>query len=379
MELSPEQISGLISAIYDCVLDPELWKPTLTQLVEAFASQTGVLGLTDLHRATALASKMVGMDPRWQEVLERHGPEIHSFTAPAYPTQESLDEPFVVSRRLSPEYCATSAYYHQVLREWGLVYVIQLMLITTPTRLAGVGFGRGERHGVITDREIRLARLMLPHLRRAVTITDVLDANAIARGRFQDTFNLFRGGLVLVDPRGVILYANKTAEAMFASGTVVQSNRGILRVVSALAAAELRSAIALAAGNETELGKIGLSVRLTGDDAPKTMLAHVLPLAGSHLRSRLQAAAVAGVFIRETNFDIAPTLDNFARLYKLTGAELRVLQAIVDIGGVPDVADALGVSESTVRTHLKELFEKTATHRQVELVKLLAAHANPHS
>src|SRR6185437_2400017 len=268
MELSPEQISGLISAIYDCVLDPELWKPTLTQLVEAFASQTGVLGLTDLHRATALGSKMVGMDPRWQEVLERHGPEIHSFTAPPYPTQESLDEPFVVSRRLSPEYCATSAYYHQVLREWGLVYVIQLMLITTPTRLAGVGFGRGERHGVITDREIRLARLMLPHLRRAVTITDVLDANAIARGRFQDTFNLFRGGLVLVDPRGVILYANKTAEAMFASGTVVQSNRGILRVVSALAAAELRSAIALAAGNETELGKIGLSVRLTGDDAP---------------------------------------------------------------------------------------------------------------
>jgi DNA-binding CsgD family transcriptional regulator len=142
---------------------------------------------------------------------------------------------------------------------------------------------------------------------------------------------------------------------------------------------ELRSAIALAAGNETELGKIGLSVRLTGDDPPKTVLAHVLPLAGSRLRASLQPSAVAAVFIREASLDIAPALDNVARLYKLTGTELRVLQAIVDIGGVPEAAAALGISESTVRTHLKALFEKTETHRQVELVKLLAAHTNPFS
>jgi DNA-binding CsgD family transcriptional regulator len=44
---------------------------------------------------------------------------------------------------------------------------------------------------------------------------------------------------------------------------------------------------------------------------------------------------------------------------------------------VPDIAAALGISESTVRTHLKRLFEKTSTHRQVDLVKLIAAHATP--
>ena len=58
---------------------------------------------------------------------------------------------------------------------------------------------------------------------------------------------------------------------------------------------------------------------------------------------------------------------------------MRVLQAIVETGGVPDIAAALGVSDSTVRTHLKQLFEKTATHRQVDLVKLLASHSNPFS
>jgi hypothetical protein len=48
-------------------------------------------------------------------------------------------------------------------------------------------------------------------------------------------------------------------------------------------------------------------------------------------------------------------------------------------GGVPDIAAALGISGSTVRTHLKRLFEKTSTHRQVDLVKLVASHASPFS
>jgi len=47
------------------------------------------------------------------------------------------------------------------------------------------------------------------------------------------------------------------------------------------------------------------------------------------------------------------------KLYKLTPTELRVLLAIVQVGGVSEVADALGIAESTVRTHLLRLFAKT--------------------
>ena len=372
----PSLLSDLISSIYDCALDPDLWERTLRQLVAAFSSQSAVLGLTDLGRETALASKIVGMDPAWQRVLERHGPEIHSFTAPAYPDQESLDEPFVVSRRLSPEYCAGSSYYREVLRDWGLVDVIQLMVITTPTRLAGLGFGRGDQHGLVTDREVELARLLLPHVRRSLTITDVLDANTIARERTEDALNLFGSAIVLTDAQGSIIFANRTAEAMFASGTLVQANGGILRATSSSAAAELRAAIGLAARREAELGTTGLSIRLTGEDPP-SVLAHVLPLTGSERRARLQPAAVAAVFIRNVGLDLEPALETVARLHKLTATELRVLLAIVDRGGVPEVAAVLGISEATVRTHLKRLFEKTGTHRQVDLVKLVVAHGAP--
>jgi DNA-binding NarL/FixJ family response regulator len=97
------------------------------------------------------------------------------------------------------------------------------------------------------------------------------------------------------------------------------------------------------------------------------------------MRASLQPAAVAAVFIQLPGIHVEPALDIVARLYKLTASEVRVLQAIVDTGGVPGIAEALGISESTVRTHLKRLFEKTSTHRQVDLVKLLAAHVSPFS
>jgi DNA-binding CsgD family transcriptional regulator len=48
----------------------------------------------------------------------------------------------------------------------------------------------------------------------------------------------------------------------------------------------------------------------------------------------------------------------------------------VEIGGVPDVAQILGLSEATVKTHLHHLFDKTGTTRQAELVRLVAGYAN---
>jgi DNA-binding CsgD family transcriptional regulator len=54
-----------------------------------------------------------------------------------------------------------------------------------------------------------------------------------------------------------------------------------------------------------------------------------------------------------------------------------VLLAIVEVGGAPKVADALGVAESTVKTHLGRLFEKTGAGRQADLVRLVAGFVSP--
>jgi DNA-binding CsgD family transcriptional regulator len=51
--------------------------------------------------------------------------------------------------------------------------------------------------------------------------------------------------------------------------------------------------------------------------------------------------------------------------------------AVVEVGGVPEVAELLGIGQTTVKTHLHRLFAKTETTRQADLVKLVAGFSSP--
>jgi DNA-binding CsgD family transcriptional regulator len=81
--------------------------------------------------------------------------------------------------------------------------------------------------------------------------------------------------------------------------------------------------------------------------------------------------------VQRAGNDTPPSLDALAARYQLTPSELRVLIAIIDIGGVPEVAAALHLSQATVRTHLRHVFEKTGVRRQADLVKLIASQSSP--
>jgi DNA-binding CsgD family transcriptional regulator len=59
-----------------------------------------------------------------------------------------------------------------------------------------------------------------------------------------------------------------------------------------------------------------------------------------------------------------------ARIFGLTCAEERVLAHLAEDCTPAEISAALGVSLTTVRTHLQSLFQKTGARRQPELVRL---------
>jgi DNA-binding CsgD family transcriptional regulator len=66
----------------------------------------------------------------------------------------------------------------------------------------------------------------------------------------------------------------------------------------------------------------------------------------------------------------APALEVMAERYSLTTSEVRVLKAVLKVNnGVRAMAELLGLSQATVKTHLHNLFRKTGTSRQSDLVK----------
>ena len=61
------------------------------------------------------------------------------------------------------------------------------------------------------------------------------------------------------------------------------------------------------------------------------------------------------------------------RLYDLTHAEAELVRLIAEGNSLEQVATARGVTMNTVRSQLKQVFSKTETSRQGELVHLVLA------
>jgi DNA-binding CsgD family transcriptional regulator len=164
---------------------------------------------------------------------------------------------------------------------------------------------------------------------------------------------------------------------MLADASVIKGFGGRLSATDLQADKTLSEVFEAAHGGDAAVGARGIAVPLMARDG-KRWAAHVLPLtSGARRQAGLCYAAVAAVFVREAALDLSSPLQTITDLYDLSPAERRVLAAVVEIGGVPEVAPALGISEPTVKTHLRRLFEKTGTSRQADLVKLVAAFMSP--
>jgi DNA-binding CsgD family transcriptional regulator/PAS domain-containing protein len=373
--ISRQAFSDLIGSIYDCVLDPSRWERTLGDIKDALDCYAITLTLSDLRYDRFLLQKAAGLEAPALERLPKHAPEVHARLRDALASWPSLDEPHVVSRDFSPAYIETSPYFREWARPTGTVDTMALFLMHAPLHLAGLYLGRNVRQGIFTEREIELGKLLLPHLRRAVTISNLLDIRTIESTRVAEALDALRCAVALVNEHGTILHANHAAERMLGEGGPIQTAQGVLQATAPSATAELRSALALAAGNETGIGKTGLAIRLTEPDSPP-ILAHVLPLTGSDFRTRLQPAAVGAVFIGARP-DAQEGADAVAAAFGLTPAETKVLASLFAGRTLAETTATLGIARPTAKTHLEHIFLKTGVTRQAELARLWTGLISP--
>jgi DNA-binding CsgD family transcriptional regulator/PAS domain-containing protein len=373
--ISTQALSNLIGSIYDCALDPSRWERTLAEVGDALDCHGTALILTDLRYDRLLLLKTVGIEPDQIERFLNYIPELHAAISEALASFPWLDEPHVESRHFSRAFIETSRFFQEWERATGTVDSMRLFLMHTPRYDAGIGVGRNERQGLITDREIELGKLLLPHLRRAVTISNVLDIRTIEGTWMAEAVDALRCAVVLTNEHGTILHANRSAEHMLDAGGPIQSPQGVLQAPAPSATAELRAALALATANEAGIGKTGLAIRLTEPDAPP-VFAHVLPLTGSDFRTRLRPAAVAAVFIGAPP-DAQDGADALAVAFGLTPAETKVLASLFAGRTLVETATTLGITRPTAKTHLEHIFLKTGVTRQAELMRLWTGLISP--
>jgi DNA-binding CsgD family transcriptional regulator len=205
-----------------------------------------------------------------------------------------------------------------------------------------------------------------------------IEHKAAQAATFADALDGLSAGMFLIDAGGRIVHVNSSGRELLADGAPLRETAGRLVPVQPDAARAINE-ISVTAGisGDAAFGSKGVALPLAGRDGER-YVAHVLPLtSGARRRTGADHAAVAAVFVRKATIALPSTPEIIAKHYGLTPTELRILAAIVEVGGVSETADALGIGAATVKTHLHRLFSKTGASRQADLVKLVAGFSNP--
>lgn len=361
------ELSAVIGDIYDAAIDPTLWKQALESICAFVGGASAVLYWHDAATERSEALHLFNEDPIYTQLyFEKYLP-----MNPMFPAATFVDAGVVTASEdiMPASELAKTRFYKEWIEPQGIVSALSVNLEKGAARASLINV----RTSVPVNQGMRRRLgLLVPHLQRAVAIGRLFDQSKATEQGLTETLDHVEAAVFLVGAKAEIAFANDTAEKMLGHATLVRSDGKALRAVAPDANRILPNILIAAGKGDASVGVRGVAVPLK-DKSDDRWFAHVLPLtSGRRRQAGTGYAAVAAVFIRKTVPNAPSPLEEIARLYKLTAGEVRVFDAVLKVNGVRAIAGVLGVTQATVKTHLHNVFRKTGTKRQSELVKLVA-------
>lgn len=190
----------------------------------------------------------------------------------------------------------------------------------------------------------------------------LLDEPGLERDDALGALDRLAHGVALVAPGGRVLFLNGVAENIVGGrdGLTIGPGR-VLRAARTAEDAALQHLISQAVPG---------CLAVSRPSGARSYAVQAVPL-GSALRPADRAPAPAMLMILDPEAGPEPRPATLQRLYGLTAAEARVALLTLRGAGLRPIAEELSISVSTVRIHLQRVFDKTGTHRQAALVRLL--------
>ena len=365
------ELSAVIADIYDAAIEPALWQQALASIVSFVGGHSGVLFWHDAASESAQALHLFNDDPTYTRLyFEKYLPMNPVFPAATFMAEGAVH---TTTDFISQEELEQTRFYKEWIAPQGIADSLAVNLEKGTTRSSLLNVRMDAALGFENDEARSRMTLLVPHLQRAVAIGRLFDQSKATERALTTTLDHLDAAVFLVGSDGAIAFVNDPARKMLDEATLVRASANALHAVADDADRILRDIFTAAAKGDASVGVRGVAVPLASSSEGERWFAHVLPLTSGRRQEAGQVIhAVAAIFIRKTVPNAAPPLEAIAKLYRLTASEIRILEAVLRVNGVKAMADTLGLSQATVKTHLQNVFRKTGTKRQSDLVKLVA-------
>jgi DNA-binding CsgD family transcriptional regulator len=221
-------------------------------------------------------------------------------------------------------------------------------------------------------------QVLVPHLVRAAQVMYRLREAKVKSVGALAALEELACGVLMLDERGAVTFCHQAARRTLAEEDGLKLRQGGPRDTGGrLFASDLQvrkaldSALEACLRQEAEARDCSRGIRV-----PRTSNRpdYVLQITSLATRTDLrpdQNPAAAIVFISDPDSELVVDESLLRRRYGLTPAETRLAQLLLNGETLASAAKHLGVGETTAKTQLQHMFQKTRTHRQPELVKLL--------
>lgn len=216
-------------------------------------------------------------------------------------------------------------------------------------------------------------RLLLPHLSRALGLMHRLNAGELNASSLRSTLDRVAFGVALLDPRGKVVHLNAAAQAVVArcDGLTV-NHAGMLDAAGAKGRERLRhwiERVAASTGAHPEHFNDGFLALRSVATQRYLVQYSVLPSRDEWANADDTIRYVA--FITDPDATQLPPAERLCALYGLTQAEVRVALELANGSSQKQVANAIGVAPTTVRTQAQSVYAKMRIQRHADLVRIV--------
>lgn len=360
----PPFLSATIGRIYDCIQDPARWEPLLADLGALIGARRSVLGVITMRGG----GQIQAMNGYAEVPLERVAQYTPINPGLPYGLVWPYDRAFVFSRDMGLDALKATRFFREYLTPLGDLDCISFLLTREGDAFGHWALITQDDRPPITEAEAEGFTLIAPHMRRAIEIARLLNVQLLEADTYRGALDQLDSAVLVLDRQRRLLHANPRAEAALDAGAVLRLREGLL----AGATAEVEALLRRVTQDAASRGAAGLEATVTGTDGQERLLFAVA--LGTTAEEDRRAVMLV---LRSPREDTRNPVAIAARVFGLTPAQVQVL-AFLAQGHAPEaIADIIGVSVSTVRTHLSDLFRKTDTTRQAELVARALSFASP--
>jgi DNA-binding CsgD family transcriptional regulator len=356
-----DEFSRIVAGVYDAALDPDRWIEALAEIRHVLdATSSGLIVADGTTRAVLSAS----LAPEAKAVYSEHYCEVDHVLADVEggPVGLIRSGSELVAESVRTEFHA--GFLRPYEMEAGLF--VRLTGGSVPTSFLVAAPRRSDPFD--TADRIQLVSALVPHLQQALCTQRHLRDIAVGTDDLAMALDVVRHGIVLITARSRVAHLNAAAGRILNRGDGLRIREGTVEATGAGDDAELQRAIG-AALSEPPCGfRTASALTCTRPSGKRSYVVHVLPFEPAE---REVARARALMVIMDPEQNPEPPALLLRRLYGLTKAEAEVAVRVLRGVGLSPIAEELALSIATIKTHLQRVFDKTDTHRQAELIRLL--------